>query len=175
MSATDTLVLMPCGALKADMRTELHELYRGPLWTTLRKYRGAIPLENICVLSAEYGFVNVRTIGEPYDRKLGRAQADHLSARGIMSRNDRFGTIRGGCTGPSPWVETNCASRKTPYARVIMAGAGNYALVMNAFIAQLREAKGVSRDAPVWLLDGGIGRQRAMLGTYLRDVNSTED
>lgn len=174
---TDTLVLMPCSARKHDMRCTFFELYTGPLWQTLRKYLGAIPFGNVCVLSAEYGLVNGLSTGGPYDRRLSREAASYAIERGVMARNTRFGRIKEskGCTGPSPWVETNCARRERPYTCVIQAGSNHYARVFEAYIHELQAYKTISAAAPILRTAGdgrGIGTQRSLLMYHLRHVNA---
>lgn len=176
ISPADTLVLMPCGARKLAGTHELLYLYTGPLWSTLRTHMGEIPPVNVCVLSAEYGFVNARSWGETYNRRLSKEMANRAIERGIMMPNDQFGRLnpRKGTTACNAWVAANCPARDHRYTAVIQAGAGEYGRVLESYIRAMMEFRGIAPDAWVGSLNGtgrGIGEQRSALTKFLQYVN----
>lgn len=172
-----TLLLMACSATKIETAKPVPaiELYDGPLWQTLRKYRpedrGAL---TVCVLSGKYGFINALSPIAPYESRLTEQRAAYLMSRGIHERNDRFGAIkRGTATGCTPFVEADAGGRlqswrKLPYERVIIAAAEPYRLVLETFAIAFQREGLVAGDASLQYTSGGIGEQRGQLGQLLR-------
>jgi hypothetical protein len=142
------------------------------MWQTLRLYRGAIPWNDIVVLSAKYGAIGSQQFIQPYDQLLNASQADALIGRGIGHQQGPHNF------GPCP-QDVICAPahlearRQRPYELVISAGAGDYARVFHSWIPELRAARIVAPGAEVRQVAGGIGTQRAQLGIWLRDVNGS--
>jgi Family of unknown function (DUF6884) len=153
------LVLMPCGGCKLDREAPLDELYTGPLWQTLRTYRGAIPRENVCVLSAKYGFENARTFGAPYDERLSADKAERMLDHGVERLFENAGRTPAATVG------------RGPFSTVIIAGAGHYRRVMESYVAGFQRLGIVDRDACVRTVEGGIGEQRSQLGRWLIELN----
>lgn len=174
----DVLVLMACSGTKrpTDRPIPAFELYNGPLWQSLRTHLGQVPAVNIRVLSGKFGFIHGHTQISTYEARLTEAKADHLIGRGIHGLNDQFGTVRKGLPGCSAFVEAGATSRCSPDAprpwrAVIAVGSGPYARVFEAFVAQFKAEGLVAADAPVLRPAGGIGEQRAQLGSWLREIN----
>jgi hypothetical protein len=170
MKPIDVLVMMPCGGCKLDRPASLLDLYTGPLWQTLRTHRGGVPRDNVTVLSARYGFASALESGEPYDERMSEQKADYLIAGGVCCRRDDFGRITNGATGAQPLAVLGFRPR--PFAAVIIAGAGHYRRVLNAFVIGFKDYGAVERDALILTVAGGIGEQRAQLGRWLDQANA---
>lgn len=166
VAPADVLVLMACGGKKLDRPAPLVELYRGPMWQTLRQHRDAVPLDNVAVLSGGVGFLNVQAVVAPYEARLTRQLADHALALGAL--HAPVGT------GASPLVEAGSGRRRAPYRAVIVAGAGEYARVLAAYVEAFKQFGLVCPAAPVLQVRGGIGQQRQQLGQWLQHVNRNE-
>jgi hypothetical protein len=59
-----------CGADKGTERAPLFDLYRGPMWRTLNTQIGAIPRENVMVISGKLGFVPASTRAKSYEQQM---------------------------------------------------------------------------------------------------------
>lgn len=167
-----TLVLMACGGQKIDTAepVPLHQLYAGPMWATLRAHIGAIPWENVFVLSGLYGFVPATMPSRRYDALLTEHKAARFIERGAMWPNDRFGTLRH-YQKPTdcPWGLLGGHERSfAPFTRVIIGAAGHY---RRCFDHLVEHAAGwpdqIARSAPVLTVAGGIGQQRQQLAQHL--------
>lgn len=167
----DVLVLMPCGGKKLDREAPAIELYTRGLWDVLRKHLGAIGREQVCVLSGKYGFINALTWLEPYEARLSAQRADQLIARGVHAAFD------GKRTGMTPicHVGASSARMRRPYAAVLIAGAGDYRRVLEAYVAGFIEAGVVAAAAIVCQVEGGIGEQRSQLGQWLDAINGAAE
>lgn len=167
-----TLVLMACGGQKLDPAEPipLHDLYVGPMWASLRVHIGAIPWENVFVLSGLYGFVPATMPSRRYDALLTEHKANRWIERGPMCSNDRFGTLRHyQKPGPAPHILLGGHERVfTPFTRVIIAAAGHYRRCFDHLVAH---AAGwpdqITKTAPVLTVAGGIGLQRQQLTQHL--------
>jgi len=76
------LVVVSCGDMKHHMRTEAQHMYIGPYATSCRLYGlalarslGGAPVK---ILSAKWGFIDLRAIIEPYDVAFGDRDAISL-------------------------------------------------------------------------------------------------
>jgi hypothetical protein len=159
VSPKETLVLMPCGGEKLSVKAKLVDLYTGPMWTTLRAKRGSIPDQNVMVLSGKHDFSPGDFQVEPYDEKMTASKADGLITAGILGKQSHGVTPYQLLTGHK-------------FRAVIIAGAGEYRRVMNAFVTQLTQAGIIDGDAPVVAVKGAIGIQRSQLGQWLTEANA---
>jgi hypothetical protein len=164
--ARRTLLLMPCSDTKLPHADLPRRLYLGPLWQTLRTHQGRLPWRNVMVLSGRFGFITAETFIQTYNQRMTAELADQLVAAGINGRNP--------CGGPCAADLVRPAAHRgaLAFARVISAGAGDYARVFAAFIPELQAAGIVAADARIDQVKGGIGTQRGQLGCWLREISS---
>lgn len=66
-------VIIPCGGVKLSHPAHAYELYIGSMFQdTLRTALTMTDRNNIFILSAKYGLVQLDTVLEPYDLKMGQ-------------------------------------------------------------------------------------------------------
>lgn len=65
------LVIIPCGGRKLAYTAPAGELYTGPYHRACRAYAEALG-GRVLVLSALYGLLELGTVVEPYDLRMGR-------------------------------------------------------------------------------------------------------
>jgi hypothetical protein len=168
----DTLILMACGGRKVDTagaKVPLVELYRGPMWSTLRKrLGGARQLRergaHVLVLSGGLGFVSALTSAQTYEARLQPQAADALVRGGVFTPD---------ASGVPP-VRAMFPLRRSPLRRpwraVIAAGGSDYRRVFLSWVDELRRHRFIEPSAPVYATQGGIGQQRAQLGRWLDEI-----
>jgi hypothetical protein len=172
-----TLLLMPCSASKLPHAEQPRQLYTGPMWQTLRQHRGALPWENVMVLSGKFGFISAQTFIQTYEARLTPAKADRMIARGIHAPNDHHGELPAlgghgsGCCALDTVVLPGRRGRR-PFETVINAGGADYRRVFDSFIPELIAAGAIAPDAQIRRVAGGIGEQRQQLGQWLRGLNA---
>jgi hypothetical protein len=164
----DVLLFMPCSATKLPYHDQPRRLYTGPMWQTLRTHLGKFPWRNVIVLSGKYGFLRSQEFIATYNEELTPAKADYVIGRGLDGVRDHFGKCSGAASMRMVFEHDR---RGRAYERVIIAGAGDYRRVFEAFTGMLKDAGMVASDAPVDQVAGGIGEQRQQLGQWLRDLN----
>jgi hypothetical protein len=129
------------------------------MWQTLNTHIGNIPRANVMVISGKLGFVPASTRAGPYEQRMTADKADTMIRDGVGVRQGQA----------SPYEHTKDGG---PYKGVIIAGAGEYRRVFNAYVTQLKELGVIANDAQVVAVRGGIGQQRGQLGEFLRQINS---
>ena len=175
LDLTNTLILMACSGKKKPLAPgavmPLIDLYDGPMWQSLRTHLAGRSA-HVVVLSGRYGFTSAYCHLPTYEAKLTTQKADHLIARGLDGKQDRFGELKQ-VLDTSPlcaMIRPGSAMRSNPdraWAGVIAAGGGEYRRVFEFMIDAMRESGDIDADAPVFMTRGGIGEQRSQLGKWI--------
>lgn len=67
------MLILSCGAVKADRATTAHKLYTGPLFRASWRYAQAWQQRHagtVAILSARHGLMDPNTVLEPYEQRL---------------------------------------------------------------------------------------------------------
>lgn len=182
LGLSNTLILMACSGKKKPLAPgavmPLIDLYDGPMWQTLRTHlddRHA----HVVVLSGRYGFTSAYSHLPTYEAKLTSQKADHLIARGLDGKQDRFGELKH-VLDTSPlcaMIRPGFAMKSNPdraWAGVIAAGGGEYRRVFEYMIGAMKVSGDIQPDAPVFMTRGGIGEQRSQLGKWIAYLGRME-
>lgn len=138
------LVLMACSGKKASGPAPAFELYQGVMYQTFRARVKPFARPEIVILSAMHGFVQADTILSPYEQRMTLPRVCEM-----LADLPRF--MQG-----VRWPEG--------VTQVFLAGGKEYRAVMKAVVAALYPIAGVVETA------GGIGYQRAQLGSFLESL-----
>lgn len=187
MTLSNTLILMACGGTKRDVlpgqEIPLIDLYDGPMWQTLRTHLGdwyfkvvhGFTPAQVVVLSGKYGIIDAGTYCGTYEARLTKEKADTLIKAGILSHQDRFGTMntKYGTAGTPLSAMGRSTFPRDDHAGagwrgVVICGGSEYRRAFMALVKQLIEYGAVELDAPILATSGGIGEQRAQLGRWLQ-------
>jgi hypothetical protein len=69
----DYLIVISCGSAKTDFMTNAEHLYVGtPFKLALRYAKTLVPRDQIKILSAKYGLLNLDDLVEPYKLRMGK-------------------------------------------------------------------------------------------------------
>lgn len=117
------LVIVPCGATKEPIPSPAGQLYRGTYHRLgLRAAAALTGPESVRIMSARHGLLNLHTIVEPYNLRLGQPGAittdqlrDQAADQGLLDRPDVV------LFGGRDYVEL--AQQVWPHARTPLAGA----------------------------------------------------
>ena len=182
LNLTNTLVLMACSGKKKPLAAgavmPLIDLYDGPMWQTLRTHLAG-RWAHVVVLSGRYGFTSAYSHLPTYEAKLTTQKADHLIARGLDGKQDRFGELKH-VLDTSPlcaMIRPGSAMKSNPdraWHGVIAAGGGEYRRVFEHMIGAMRASGDIGLDAPVFMTRGGIGEQRSQLGEWIACLGRME-
>lgn len=142
-----TLLLIACSAAKLEGTHRALDLYRGTMFSVLRKWMPEAP-PDICILSAKHGLLHADALTDSYEQPMTADRARELVARLPLA----------GFEGKR-------------YSEVFIAGGRLYRELGRAYVAQLGAAGIISQDAPLKMTEGGIGTQRGQLGAYLRGLD----
>lgn len=74
------IVLISCGSKKLRRRAKAQDLYISPLFRLSLKYARKLNPDDIYILSAEHGFLDLDTEIEPYDRTLNGMRSSEVQA-----------------------------------------------------------------------------------------------
>lgn len=143
------LLLIACSAPKLDGTHRAVDLYRGVMFSMLRKWMPATP-PDICILSAKHGLLHADAMTASYEQPMTTDRARELVAQVVPLE---------GFAGKQ-------------YGEVFIAGGALYRAIGRAYVDQLRAAGHIALDAPVRMTEGGIGVQRGQLGEYLRGLGA---
>ncbi len=178
----NTLILMACSGKKKPLTPgavlPLIDLYDGPMWQSLRTHLAGRSA-HVVVLSGRYGFTSAYCHLPTYEAKLTSQKADHLIARGLEGRQDRFGELKD-VLDISPlcaMIRPGFAMKSNPdraWAGVIAAGGGEYRRVFEYMIGAMKASGDIQPDAPVFMTRGGIGEQRSQLGKWIAYLGRME-
>ena len=182
LNLTNTLILMACSGKKKPLAPgavmPLIDLYDGPMWKTLRTHLAGRHA-HVVVLSGRYGFTSAYSHLPTYEAKLTTQKADHLIARGLDGKQDRFGELKH-VLDTSPlcaMIRPGSAMKSNPdraWAGVIAAGGGEYRRVFEYMIGAMKASGDIQPDAPVFMTRGGIGEQRSQLGKWIAYLGRME-
>lgn len=182
LDLTNTLILMACSGKKKPLAPgavmPLIDLYDGPMWQTLRTHLAARHA-HVVVLSGRYGFTSAYSHLPTYEAKLTTQKADHLIARGLDAKQDRFGELKH-VLDTSPlcaMIRPGSAMKSNPdraWAGVIAAGGGEYRRVFEYMIGAMKASGEIAPDAPVLMTRGGIGEQRSQLGRWVSALGARQ-
>jgi hypothetical protein len=146
------LVIMACSATKATEATPAIELYRGVMYSTLRANMRAQP-PAIVILSARYGFLLPDQTIAPYEQRMTDMRAGEM-----LANLPAFDTI--------DWP--------SGLRSILLAGGKAYRHVMHAAVQRRIGLGMIAVTTTIGETAGGIGHQRAQLGTYLRSIAAGE-
>lgn len=100
-----TVVLIACSSRKLDRPARARDLYQGTLFRASLDWAASQPPDEICILSAKYGLVDLEQVIEPYDLTLNnlplrqvRAWAERVFGqlqRRFDTERDRFVFLAG--------------------------------------------------------------------------------
>lgn len=142
------LLLLACSGLKLDRPAKALDLYRGVMYGTYRAHVQPAAAPHLVILSALHGFISPDAVLAPYDQRMTPARADdmlaHLGTRYLAN---------------GAWPQA--------FGDVLLAGGQEYRRVMRGALQWFADCKGIT-PASVRETSGGIGRQRAQLGAFLR-------
>lgn len=182
LDLTNTLILMACSGKKKPLAPgavmPLIDLYDGPMWQSLRTHLAGRSA-HVVVLSGRYGFTSAYCHLPTYEAKLTTQKADHLIARGLDGKQDRFGELKH-VLDTSPlcaMIRPGSAMKSNPdraWAGVIAAGGGEYRRVFEYMIGAMKASGDIQPDAPVFMTRGGIGEQRSQLGKWIAYLGRME-
>jgi len=140
-TTTRTVMIVPCGGAKIDETTTARDLYVGSLFTeVLAAAIADVGAENVMILSAAHGLLDLDSPVDPYDVKMGDADAIDRRDGGLLDLA----------------------------AQIICFGldrANVYAMLPNKYLAALDEAMrfvGGNTIAPVYEGLLGMGEQKAV-------------
>lgn len=178
----NTLILMACSGKKKPLAPgavmPLIDLYDGPMWQTLRTHL-ADRHAHVVVLSGRYGFTSAYSHLPTYEAKLTSQKADHLIARGLDGKQDRFGELKH-VLDTSPlcaMIRPGFAMKSNPdraWRGVIAAGGGEYRRVFEYMIGAMKVSGEIAPDALVLMTRGGIGEQRSQLGRWVSALGARQ-
>jgi hypothetical protein len=145
----ESLLLMPCSGMKLSHPAAAEDLYTGVMWQTLLA-NGPRPA-CMAILSAKHGLVLPHQVIEPYELRL-----DLMRVQSMLE-------------DLAPHVQiARTAVGEACIESVFVAGGKSYRQIMLAVVDQLKADGVIAMDVPVLQNAGGIGDQRAQLGTFLR-------
>ncbi len=140
------LVMMACSGSKLSREAPAIDLYQGVMFQTLRTHRCPEDDLDVVIVSAEHGLLADNDVVEPYDRQMDDARAAELIAAGF----------------PEDFYFEG-----EPYDAVMLAGGEAYRKVMRSYVEAMKEFGAIAPDAIIEETTGGIGDQRAQLGSFL--------
>src|SRR5699024_5048348 len=75
-----TVVLIACSSRKLDRSARARDLYQGTLFRASLDWAESQKPDEICILSAKYGLVDLEQVIEPYDLTLNALPIDRVRA-----------------------------------------------------------------------------------------------
>ncbi len=142
------LIIMACSATKGRHAAPAMDLYQGVMYSTFRANAPAAR-PAVVILSAKHGFIEADRVIEPYEQRMTEARADEMIAE--LAGFDS--------------VEWPAGVRS-----ILLAGGKTYQRVMRAAINRRIDLCLLDSNLIIEETSGGIGYQRAQLGSYLRNL-----
>lgn len=179
--ASARLLILGCSASKASGEDlSARDRYIGPLWQTLKAADPHEEAAQVAYLSARFGLGNARGKMPDYNAKLTSQTADLMIERGLsgvypiykqvhrteaarlrhLAKRDPLRTAAGEICSMM-----HAAGR--PFQDVAICGGKDYVRVAQAHVAELRDIGWIVADAPVTIINDGIGYMRAQLKAWL--------
>jgi hypothetical protein len=147
---TRPLLIIACSGPKLAGVHRAIDLYQGVMFQVLRKWVPAAGAPDIYILSAKHGLVHSSALVESYEQPMTEDRQHELIAEGLLAS----------------------AFLGKGFDEVFIAGGAMYRAVAEVYVARLRKAGFITKDAPVRSCSGGIGEQRGQLGAYLRELQA---
>lgn len=142
------LIIMSCSATKGRTAAPAINLYQGVMYSTFRA-NAPTTWPAVVILSARHGFIDGGHIIEPYEQRMTAERAGKMIAElAAFDSNEWPSGVRS----------------------ILLAGGKTYQLVMRAAIERRIKIGLLNADIIIEHTTGGIGYQRAQLGSYLRNL-----
>ncbi|EHM1653940.1 TPA: DUF6884 domain-containing protein [Citrobacter freundii] len=144
----NSLIIMSCSAKKGRVAAPAINLYQGVMYSTFRA-NAPTTWPAVVILSARHGFIDVGRVIEPYEQRMTVARAGEMIAE--LAAFDS--------------IEWPSGVRS-----ILLAGGKTYQMVMRAAIERRIKIGLLNPDIIIERTSGGIGYQRAQLGSFLRSL-----
>jgi hypothetical protein len=173
----ERLLIVMCSDSKTDVPGKAIDVYTGPIFQSLRKALGEIPVADhpkIVILSAKLGWIDPDTSIDPYNEKMTPEKAAEFITNGI-DFGLRVSNTRPGGETISLRRHFGFKAEERPFKDVMMIGGSDYQDVMDAAVTQLQRIGYINADASINdTLGEGIGGKRKAMVEWMKKTDSQE-